>query len=85
MALTLSNTFIQRNLPPLPSLSSTNKLTTTKGIHPQFYEDSKVYCNGELVMSTGGTQKEYVVNVWSRNHPFHLKNRSQLLIDANQV
>ncbi|GMP72109.1 hypothetical protein CsSME_00030255 [Camellia sinensis var. sinensis] len=99
MALTLSNTFIQRNLPPLPSLSSTNKLTTTVGqqpnrpqwscrkkdIHPQIYEDSKVYCNGELVMTTGGTQKEYVVDVWSGNHPFYLGNRSQLLVDADQV
>ena len=56
-----------------------------KDIHPEFHEDAKVYCNGELVMTTGGTQKEYVVDVWSGNHPFYLGNRSALLVDADQV
>lgn len=56
-----------------------------KDIHPQFYEDAKVYCNGELVMTTGGTRKEYVVDVWSGNHPFYLGNRSAVLVDADQV
>lgn len=56
-----------------------------KDLHPEFYEDAKVYCNGELVMTTGGTQKEYVVDVWSGNHPFYLGNRSAVLLDADQV
>ena len=56
-----------------------------KDIHPQFYEDARVYCNGELVMTTGGTKKEYVVDVWSGNHPFYLGNRSAVLVDADQV
>lgn len=56
-----------------------------KDIHPEFHEDAKVYCNGELVMTTGGTQKEYVVDVWSGNHPFYLGNRSAVLVDADQV
>ncbi|KAF8024305.1 hypothetical protein BT93_F1480 [Corymbia citriodora subsp. variegata] len=56
-----------------------------KDMHPQFYEDAKVYCNGELVMTTGGTQQEYVVDVWSGNHPFYLGNRSGVLVDADQV
>lgn len=56
-----------------------------KDIHPEFHEDAKVYCNGELVMTTGGTKKEYVVDVWSGNHPFYLGSRSQLLVDADQV
>ncbi|CAI9087931.1 OLC1v1022137C1 [Oldenlandia corymbosa var. corymbosa] len=56
-----------------------------KDIHPEYYEDAKVYCNGELVMTTGGTKKEYVVDVWSGNHPFYLGSRSQLLVDADQV
>ncbi|KAF3532796.1 hypothetical protein DY000_02043331 [Brassica cretica] len=47
-----------------------------KGLHPEFHEDAKVYCNGELVMTTGGTKKEYVTDVWSVNHPFYLGNRS---------
>lgn len=56
-----------------------------KEIHPEFYDDAKVYCNSELVMTTGGTQKEYVVDVWSGNHPFYLGDRSKVLIDADQV
>lgn len=56
-----------------------------KDIHPEFHEDAKVYCNGELVMTTGGTKKEYVVDVWSGNHPFYLGSRSSLMVDADQV
>ncbi|KAF3553272.1 hypothetical protein F2Q69_00010510 [Brassica cretica] len=56
-----------------------------KDMHPEFHEDAKVYCNGELVMTTGGTKKEYVVDVWSGNHPFYLGNRSALMVDADQV
>ncbi|CAN6935809.1 hypothetical protein Bca4012_101975 [Brassica carinata] len=56
-----------------------------KDLHPEFHEDAKVYCNGELVMTTGGTKKEYVVDVWSGNHPFYLGNRSALMVDADQV
>ncbi|CBI19731.3 hypothetical protein AAG906_031054 [Vitis piasezkii] len=94
MALTLSNTFLQRKLsPPTLPIKKANAVRAyrpqwtcrKKDIHPQFYEDAKVYCNGELVMTTGGTQKEYVVDVWSGNHPFYLGNRSGLLVDADQV
>ncbi|XP_054801117.1 50S ribosomal protein L31, chloroplastic [Prosopis cineraria] len=90
----LTNTSLQGKpvLPvrPLPanSVRSTGVTSVTcrkKDIHPQFYEDAKVYCNGELVMTTGGTQKEYVVDVWSGNHPFYLGNRSAVLVDADQV
>lgn len=55
-----------------------------QGIHPAVYDDAKVYCNGELVMTTGGTQKEYNVDVWSGNHPFYLGSRSGLA-DTDQV
>ncbi|KAG4114647.1 hypothetical protein ERO13_D12G058400v2 [Gossypium hirsutum] len=74
MALTLPNTFLQikPSPPPLPP----RKVVTARGggyepqvtcrkkdIYPEFHEDAKVCCNGELVMTTGGTQKEYVVDV----------------------
>lgn len=36
-------------------------------------------------MTTGGTQKEYVVDVWSGNHPFYLGNRSGVVADTDQV
>ncbi|KAG8377823.1 hypothetical protein BUALT_Bualt08G0073700 [Buddleja alternifolia] len=96
MALTLSNPFLHKHpSPPLPSF--TNKVNALVGsnqmrwscrkkdIHPEFHDNAKVYCNGELVMTTGGTKKEYVVDVWSGNHPFYLGSRSQNLVDADQV
>ena len=39
-------------------------------IHPKWYPEAKVICNGEVVMTTGSTQKELHVDVWSGNHPF---------------
>ncbi len=39
-------------------------------IHPNWYPDAKVICNGEVVMTTGSTQPEIHVDVWSGNHPF---------------
>ena len=41
-----------------------------KNIHPKWYPDAKVICNGEVVMTTGSTQPEINVDVWSGNHPF---------------
>ncbi len=41
-----------------------------KGIHPKWYPEAKVVCNGEVVMTVGATQPEIRVDVWSGNHPF---------------
>jgi large subunit ribosomal protein L31 len=54
-------------------------------MHPRYFEEAKVYYNGELVMTTGGMQSEYMVDVWSGNHPFYQGNKSALLIDADRV
>lgn len=40
------------------------------GIHPEWYPEAKVYCNGEVVMTVGSTKPELHVDVWSGNHPF---------------
>lgn len=40
-------------------------------IHPTWYPDAKVICNGEVVMTTGSTQPQLIVDVWSGNHPFY--------------
>jgi len=40
-------------------------------IHPTWFPDAKVICNGEVVMTTGSTQAELHVDVWSGNHPFY--------------
>ena len=39
-------------------------------IHPTWYPEAKVICNGKVVMTTGSTQPEIQVDVWSGNHPF---------------
>lgn len=40
-------------------------------IHPEWYPDSKVYCDGQLIMKIGSTQPKLNVDVWSGNHPFY--------------
>ena len=47
-------------------------------IHPKWYPDAKVICNGEVVMTTGSTQPEIHVDVWSGNHPFFTGNQKIL-------
>ncbi len=50
------------------------------GIHPQWYPDAKVICNGEVVMTIGSTKPEMNVDVWSGNHPFY--TGTQKIIDT---
>ena len=49
-------------------------------IHPTWYPDAKVICNGEVVMTVGSTQPEISVDVWSGNHPFY--TGTQKIIDT---
>jgi large subunit ribosomal protein L31 len=51
-----------------------------EGIHPQWYPEAKVFCNGEVVMTVGSTQPELHVDVWSGNHPFY--TGTQKIIDT---
>ena len=51
-----------------------------KAVQPEFYQEAKVVCNGQEVMTVGGTQAEYVVDIWSGNHPFY--TGSQKIIDT---
>ncbi len=51
-----------------------------QGIHPQWYPEAKVICNGEEVMRVGSTQPEIHVEVWSGNHPFY--TGTQKIIDT---
>ena len=41
-----------------------------KNIHPELFEDSKVYCDGQLVMTIASTRPELHIDIWSGNHPF---------------
>lgn len=42
-----------------------------KDIHPKWYPDAKVICNGEVIMTVGATVPEMHVEVWSGTHPFY--------------
>jgi large subunit ribosomal protein L31 len=42
-----------------------------KKIHPKWYDETQVYCDGQLVMVTSSTKVKLNVDVWSGNHPFY--------------
>lgn len=50
-----------------------------KNIHPKWYPNSKVYCDGQHIMNVGSTKPELHVDIWSGNHPFF--TGSQRIID----
>eukprot|EP00475_Leptophrys_vorax_P025048 TRINITY_DN34929_c0_g1_i1.p1 TRINITY_DN34929_c0_g1~~TRINITY_DN34929_c0_g1_i1.p1 ORF type:complete len:142 (-),score=23.96 TRINITY_DN34929_c0_g1_i1:130-555(-) len=56
-----------------------------EGIHPKFFKEAKVVCNGEVVMTTMGTKDNYVVDVWSGNHPFFQGSKNTLISEAGRV
>lgn len=51
-----------------------------KNIHPKWYTESKVYCDGKEIMTIGSTKPELHVDIWSGNHPFF--TGSQRIIDT---
>merc|ERR1712070_325776 len=52
---------------------------------PEWFEEAKVFCNGVEVMTVGGTQAEYVVDIWSGNHPFFQGKKWAIMTDVGQV
>nr|YP_009257596.1 50S ribosomal protein L31 [Coeloseira compressa]ANH09679.1 50S ribosomal protein L31 [Coeloseira compressa] len=53
---------------------------TKKNIHPAWYPQAKVYCDGQEIMKISSTKKELHVDIWSGNHPFF--TGSQRIIDT---
>ncbi len=51
-----------------------------QGIHPEWYPEAKVYCNGDVGMTVGSTKPDIHVDVWSGNHPFY--TGTQKIIDT---
>jgi large subunit ribosomal protein L31 len=51
-----------------------------EGIHPEWYPEAKVICNGEVVMMVGATKPELHVEIYSGNHPFY--TGQQRLVDT---
>lgn len=56
------------------------RIMPKKDIHPKWYPESKVYCDGQLIMTVGSTRPELNVDIWSGNHPFY--TGTQRLLDT---
>nr|QXI87443.1 ribosomal protein L31 [Sargassum phyllocystum]QXI87860.1 ribosomal protein L31 [Sargassum mcclurei] len=51
-----------------------------KNLHPEWFKNTKVYYDGQLIMIVGSTKPELHVDIWSGNHPFY--TGSQRIIDT---
>ena len=49
-------------------------------IHPTWYNDASVYCDGKPLCTVGSTKKELQVDIWLANHPFY--SSSLTLVDS---
>lgn len=51
-----------------------------KNIHPEWYKECPVYCEGQLVYHVSSTKPVLNVDIWSGNHPYY--TGSKKLIDS---
>lgn len=56
-----------------------------EGLHPEYFKDAKVICNGQEVMVVGGTKPTYNVDIYSGNHPFYQGNKASMVLDDGQL
>ena len=49
-------------------------------IHPTWFKNTKVLCDGKPLCKIDSTKKELQIDIWLGNHPFYTK--SQLVIDS---
>ena len=49
-------------------------------IHPEWFPNTPVYCDGKPVCSVGSTKKELQVDIWLANHPFY--SNSLTIVDT---
>jgi len=42
-----------------------------KDIHPEWYENTEVYCDGQLIYTVSSTKETLKVDIWSGNHPYY--------------
>eukprot|EP00879_Flechtneria_rotunda_P002917 GHRR01003134.1.p1 GENE.GHRR01003134.1~~GHRR01003134.1.p1 ORF type:complete len:146 (+),score=58.24 GHRR01003134.1:79-516(+) len=56
-----------------------------RDIHPEWYPEAKVFCNGTEVMTVGGTKQQYNVDIYSGNHPFYQGQNTVLVMDEGQL
>ncbi|KAI8470798.1 MAG: plastid/chloroplast ribosomal protein L31 [Monoraphidium minutum] len=63
----------------------TGSVMRKEGIHPEWFPEAKVFCNGVEVMTVGGTKESYNVDIYSGNHPFYNGNSSMMVVDEGQL
>ena len=49
-------------------------------IHPKWFKDTLIMCDGKPLCSIGSTKSALQVDIWLANHPFY--SNSQILIDS---
>ena len=49
-----------------------------KDIHPELFENSQVFCDGQLIITVTSTRPELHVDIWSGNHPFFTGSKKML-------
>lgn len=49
-------------------------------IHPTWFKNAPVLCDGKPLSLIGSTKKELQVDTWLANHPFYTK--SQVVVDS---
>lgn len=49
-----------------------------KDIHPEWYENTEVYCDGQLIYTVSSTKETLKVDIWSGNHPYYTGSKKLL-------
>ena len=49
-------------------------------IHPGWFQEAPVSCDGKLLCLVGSTKSELQIDMWLANHPFYTK--SQVMVDS---
>jgi large subunit ribosomal protein L31 len=49
-------------------------------IHPTWFSDATIFCDGKPLCTVGSTKKKLQVDIWLANHPFY--SSSLTLIDS---
>lgn len=58
-------------------------LTVAKrNLHPQWFPQTQVFCDGVLVMVTAATKERLTVDTWSGNHPAY-KSQDSINVQKN--
>lgn len=55
-----------------------------KNLHPKWYSNAKIFCNGEHIITVGATQEILHVDIWSGIHPYYTKS-NQILDTEGRV